>query len=114
MHLLCGIRPIVYGDACARSVILFYKWIVLTFGAYVPCRGIKYLHAVLHSLAGCFIILGLAFVEKFKVTSTERHFFSLHSWVGISAIAMYVAQYVAGVRLKVNALQIKLLICIFV
>ncbi len=62
------------------------------------CSAIKYLHATLHSLSGVFIILGLAFVEKFKVTSTERHFFSLHSWVGITAIALYVGQYAAGVR----------------
>jgi cytochrome b ascorbate-dependent protein 3 len=57
------------------------------------------MHATFHSLAGVFIILGLTFVERFKVTSKESHFFSLHSWVGITAIALYVGQYVAGARL---------------
>lgn len=42
------------------------------------------------------MILGLVFVELFKRASNESHFFSLHSWIGMTAIAMYVGQYVAG------------------
>ena len=64
----------------------------------ILCSSIKYLHATLHSLAGIFMILGLVFVQLFKKASNESHFFSLHSWIGITAIAMYVGQYVAGMH----------------
>ena len=58
--------------------------------------SIKYLHVSLQTLVGIFIILGLSFVTTFKEFSTERHYFSMHSWIGILAIGIYFAQYCAG------------------
>lgn len=66
-------------------------------GCVLDARSsIKYLHVTLQTLVGIFIILGLSFVTTFKEFSTERHYFSMHSWIGILAIAIYFAQYCAG------------------
>ncbi|BDA44414.1 probable cytochrome b reductase 1 [Coccomyxa sp. Obi] len=78
---------------CMAEAILSYRVPLIPVGSR---SSIKYMHATLHTLAGIFIILGLVFVQLFKRTSKESHFFSLHSWIGITAIAMYVGQYVAG------------------
>lgn len=61
-----------------------------------PCSAYKYLHVALQTAAGIFILLGIIFVGLFKHYSHEDQFFSVHSWLGAIAIAMYIAQYTAG------------------
>ena len=60
------------------------------------CSAHKYLHVALQTAAGIFIILGLVFIGLFKRYNGEAQFFSVHSWLGAIAIAMYIAQYTAG------------------
>ncbi len=56
----------------------------------------KYVHVALQTCAGVFIILGMVYVGKYKKLSRDTFFYSLHSWTGIIAIAMYFLQYIAG------------------
>lgn len=60
------------------------------------CSAHKYLHVALQTAAGVFIVCGLVFVGLFKHYSKEKQFWSLHSWLGAIAIAMYICQYTAG------------------
>ena len=62
----------------------------------LPRSAYKYLHIALQTAAGIFILLGIIFVGLFKHYSHEDQFFSVHSWLGAIAIAMYIAQYTAG------------------
>ncbi len=63
------------------------------------CSAHKYLHVALQTAAGVFILLGLIFVGLFKRYNGEYQFWSVHSWLGAIAIAMYIAQYIAGEQL---------------
>ena len=63
------------------------------------CSAHKYLHVALQTAAGIFILLGLIFVGLFKRYNGEYQFWSVHSWLGAIAIAMYIAQYTAGKQL---------------
>ena len=65
-------------------------------GTLGTCSAHKYLHVALQTASGIFIILGLVFVGLFKRYNGEDQFFSVHSWLGAVAIAMYIAQYTAG------------------
>lgn len=60
------------------------------------CSAFKYLHIALQTAAGIFILMGLIFVGLFKRYNGEAQFFSIHSWLGAIATAMYIAQYTAG------------------
>ena len=58
--------------------------------------SIKYLHITLQTLVGLCIALGLTATTCFKNLSGEKHYFTFHSWVGITAIVLYVVQYLGG------------------
>ncbi len=68
-----------------------------------PCSAYKYLHVALQTAAGIFILLGIIFIGLFKHYSHEDQFFSVHSWLGAIAIAMYIAQYTAGAPFRASA-----------
>ncbi len=80
------------------------RWLRTTSRTFIHCllgsdpvrRVHKYVHVALQSLAGVFILLGMVYVGKYKKASKEVFFYSLHSWTGIIAIAMYFLQYAAG------------------
>lgn len=66
----------------------------------------KYVHVALQTCAGVFILLGMVYVAKYKKLSKETFFYSLHSWTGIIAIAMYFLQYIAGSTLLMALLSL--------
>lgn len=67
------------------------------------CSAHKYLHVALQTASGIFILLGLIFVELFKRYNGEKHFWSVHSWLGAIAMAMYITQYTAGEQFPQHA-----------
>ena len=59
-------------------------------------RVFKAVHGLLQTLAGGFIILGTVFAIVYKLPSNNRHFWSVHAWIGAGAIALYCLQYPLG------------------
>ncbi|BDA45956.1 probable cytochrome b561 [Coccomyxa sp. Obi] len=79
---------------CMLEAILSYRAPLIT----LPNRTVhKYVHVALQTCAGVFILLGMVYVGKYKKLSKDVFFYSLHSWTGIIAIAMFFLQYIAGV-----------------
>ncbi|CAH8502120.1 unnamed protein product [Schistosoma turkestanicum] len=76
----------LYGDA-----ILVYR--VFRSVRKVP---IKILHAVLHILAFLFSVLGIKAVFDMHNALTIPNLYSLHSWLGITAIIVFGLQWVGG------------------
>ncbi|CAH8511418.1 unnamed protein product [Heterobilharzia americana] len=76
----------LYGDA-----ILVYR----VFRAYRKLP-IKILHAILHILAFLFGVLGIKAVFDFHNALLIPNMYSLHSWLGITAIVMFGLQWVGG------------------
>lgn len=100
------------------DLIFNYHPIFMTFGLIVAFSNAlltfrhlpfnktvkKIVHGVLHSTAILFIIIGLSAViigNNFKSQNTSgvyfSNLFSLHSFVGLSAIAVYFQNYVFGI-----------------
>nr|CAH8847905.1 unnamed protein product [Trichobilharzia regenti] len=76
----------LYGDA-----ILVYR----VFRAYRKLP-IKIVHALLHMLAFLFGVLGIKAVFDFHNALTIPNMYSLHSWLGITAIVVFGLQWVGG------------------
>lgn len=53
------------------------------------------MHAKIHALAFIFTSYGL-FVAFRLHNSNNPHLYSLHSWVGVTAISLFACQYIAG------------------
>lgn len=58
--------------------------------------SLKIMHAAIHCLALLFAAIGLYAVFENHAVKNIPHLYSLHSWVGITTIALMVLQYVIG------------------
>lgn len=61
-------------------------------------KSLKITHASIHALAFFFTVYGLiaAFNSHNYATPKIPNLYSLHSWIGIIAVALFACQYVAG------------------
>ncbi|KAJ8012779.1 hypothetical protein DPEC_G00046420 [Dallia pectoralis] len=57
----------------------------------------KFIHAGLHMLAFIFVVISLVAVFDFHNSQNIPNMYSLHSWVGLSAVIQYTVQLVLGV-----------------
>ncbi|VDQ01574.1 unnamed protein product [Trichobilharzia regenti] len=73
------------------TTILVYR----VFRAYRKLP-IKIVHALLHMLAFLFGVLGIKAVFDFHNALTIPNMYSLHSWLGITAIVVFGLQWVGG------------------
>ena len=67
----------------------------------IPPRSIskwrlKLMHTLLHSVALLFSAVGLKSVWDSKSLRSMSHAYSLHSWIGIAAVALFFLQFLAG------------------
>ncbi|MED6120898.1 hypothetical protein PIB30_025222 [Stylosanthes scabra] len=59
-------------------------------------RSLKVVHLLLHLIALATGILGIVTIFKFKKESSLPNMYTLHSWLGISAICSFGLQYILG------------------
>lgn len=65
---------------------------------YARKRSLKVTHATIHALAFIFTVFGLVAVFDSHNYAIPKipNLYSLHSWIGITAVAVFGCQYVAG------------------
>mmetsp|Transcript_10245 Transcript_10245/g.19228 ORF Transcript_10245/g.19228 Transcript_10245/m.19228 type:complete len:251 (-) Transcript_10245:7-759(-) len=61
-----------------------------------PHKSRKVIHMTLHALALAFVVGGLLAIFKFHKDLNIPHLFSLHSWMGIITVALFIVQYIAA------------------
>ncbi|XP_065220347.1 transmembrane ascorbate-dependent reductase CYB561-like [Planococcus citri] len=71
---------------------------ILTFRAFRNLHKIKLklIHSSINGVALVFIVLGAVAVLANHIESGIANFYSIHSWVGLTAVLLYVAQAVIG------------------
>jgi hypothetical protein len=91
---------------CGLSALLSYRVIPL------PKPMTKKIHGLLHTLALCFIIMGLTCVfvgNNFKSKNTPHVFYqnltSIHSYLGLGAVCVYFQNYIFGIYHFLTSLQ---------
>jgi len=62
----------------------------------MPKYGVKLMHASIHFIVCIGIAVGLAAAVQSHYLKNAEHFYSLHSWLGISAIGIYYLQFLGG------------------
>ncbi|CAJ1932741.1 unnamed protein product [Sphenostylis stenocarpa] len=62
----------------------------------VKRRSVKVVHLLLHLVALVAGILGITAVFKSKKEAGLPHMYTLHSWLGMSAICLFALQYIMG------------------
>lgn len=65
------------------------------FGS-APIMTVKIAHAAFHSAAIVFIVLGLAVEFIAHQHNDEANLYSLHSWIGMTTIIIFVGQFIFG------------------
>lgn len=73
------------------QALLLYK-----FRAATP-KSVAWLHGALHVVAFALSVAGLAVSVNFKVVLGSRHFFSVHSWVGIVTMFCYFCHIIVSI-----------------
>nr|VZH99863.1 unnamed protein product [Spirometra erinaceieuropaei] len=78
--------------------LLFFGESIICFRvlALLPKLPVKILHGVLHTLNFCLSVAGLAAIFEFYRRISSRGMYSLHSWIGIFAVALYTFQWLAS------------------
>lgn len=82
-----------------RFFLLFYLAILIYRGfRFGRKKNLKITHATIHGLAFIFSLFGLiaAFDSHNYAVPKIPNLYSLHSWIGLSAIILFVCQYVVG------------------
>uniref|UniRef100_A0A183TMQ9 Cytochrome b561 domain-containing protein n=1 Tax=Schistocephalus solidus TaxID=70667 RepID=A0A183TMQ9_SCHSO len=78
--------------------VLFFGESILCFRVLtvLPKLPVKILHGVFHACNFCLSVAGLAAIFEFYRRILRPGMYSLHSWIGIFAVALYTLQWVAS------------------
>ena len=58
----------------------------------MPKYGVKLIHAGMHVIVCIGVGVGLAAAVQSHILKETQHFYSLHSWLGITTISLYYLQ----------------------
>jgi cytochrome b-561 len=79
---------------CSTQAVFVYRYNF--FHRYMGKLGLKTLHLAWHTIAMAFMIFGLYATIEWHHLENQAELYSLHSWLGISTVTLYSAQYFAG------------------
>jgi cytochrome b-561 len=95
-------RVLMVHILCMALAVALVSWAILSWNlSFIESHSTrKLIHFGLNASALCALIVGLAATIDWEGHSeyyTSTHFYSLHSWLGIIAIAFFVLQALGGI-----------------
>nr|GMD70037.1 probable transmembrane ascorbate ferrireductase 3 [Ipomoea batatas] len=77
--------------------IFFAGQAMMAYKTVMAARDVqKFTHMLFHVIAICLGIVGIHAVFKFHDKENIGNMYSLHSWIGIATISLYILQWVIG------------------
>lgn len=81
--------------------IFFSGFAMLFYRMMTCCRKliVKLLHTIFHAMGAACIAIGFLTIwdsKEFALPSKIPHFYSLHSWLGLTTMGLFVLQFIVG------------------